>query len=89
MGETWIEYRWNMDEMWVKYRLNMGENNKYGKFGIFLYGYVYFIIWNIICENQTNFGKNSRPLQDKNKENILHLNIFMVFGGGIWGRFSN
>ena len=40
MGETWVEYRWNMDEMWVKYRLNMGENRKYGKFGIFLYGYV-------------------------------------------------
>ena len=82
MGETWVEYKWSMDEMLVKHRLNMGKNEKYGKFGILLYGYVCFIIWNVIYENQTNLEKNSSP------RNILHLNIFMVFGGGIWGEIQ-
>ncbi len=71
-----------MDEMCVKYRLNMGENAKYGKFGIFLYGYVCFFIWNVIYENQTNLEKKSSPLQDKNKEYITSKHIY-----GIWKRY--
>ena len=79
MGETWVEYNWSMDEMLVEYGLNMGKNEKYVKFGILLYGYVCFIIWNDICKLD-KFGKrNSSLLQDKNKEYIASKHIFVIW----------